>query len=154
MYFEYEIPFETCIYLQKREVEKLSLENIQINNEDIQKLTKRCNRLTEIDLSNCTCISNVTVTRIIENLSNTLVKLSLPYQIDDFYTLIELKTMPKLKYLWLERFRVPSAKKDSLKSRLANITINEDGHRIACPDELFGPRCGIWDIHCEQTDIS
>ena len=27
MYFEYEIPFETCIYLQKREVGKLSLEN-------------------------------------------------------------------------------------------------------------------------------
>ena len=27
MYFEYEIPFETCINLQKREVGQLSLEN-------------------------------------------------------------------------------------------------------------------------------
>ena len=65
------------------------------------------------------------------------MKLSLPYQIDNFYTLIELKTMSKLKYVLLERFRMDSAKRDSLKRRLTNIEINKQGLQIAYPGEYF-----------------
>ena len=135
-------------------LEKICLDSVQVNDDDIQKLTKRCNKLIELDLSNCKEITNISVTRIIENLSNSLVKLSLPYQIDDFYTLIELKTMSKLKYVSLARFRMDSAKKDSLKRRLNNIEINKEGLQIAYPGEYFDTKCTLWEIYCDQTDIS
>ena len=83
----------------------------------------------------------------------TLVKLSLPYEIDDLSKLMELKRMSKLKYLWLERYRVPSVKKDTLKKSLVGIEINEGGLRIAYPDQIFESKKGIWEIPCDQADI-
>ena len=59
-------------------LENLGLENIK----DFRTLLPRCCKLNEVDL-NYTSITNRTVPIIIENLSKTLVKLSLPYEIDD-----------------------------------------------------------------------
>ena len=60
--------------------------------------------------------------------------------------------MSKLKYLWLERYRVPSVKKDTLKS-LVGIEINEGELRIAYTDQIFESEKGIWEIPCDQADI-
>ena len=76
---------ETIVYLcnnLSENLEKLSLENIKVTDEDIRTLLPRCCKLNEVDL-NYTSITNRTVPIIIENLSKTLVKLSLPYEIDD-----------------------------------------------------------------------
>ena len=146
---------ESIVYLCSNlteNLEKLSLENIKVINEDIRTLLPRCCKLSELDL-NYTSITNQTVPIIIENLSKTLVKLSLPYEIDDLSKLMELKRMSKLKYLWLERYRVPSVKKDTLKKSLVGIEINEGGLRIAYPDQIFESKKGIWEIPCDQADI-
>ena len=146
---------ETIVYLcnnLSENLEKLSLENIKVTDEDIRTLLPRCCKLNEVDL-NYTSITNRTVPIIIENLSKTLVKLSLPYEIDDLSKLMELKRMSKLKYLWLERYRVPSVKKDTLKKSLVGIEINEGGLRIAYPDQIFESKKGIWEIPCDQADI-
>ena len=147
---------ESIVYLCSNlteNLEKLSLENIKLIDEDIKTLLPRCCKLTELDL-NYTSITNQTVPIIIENLSKTLVKLSLPYEIDDLSKLMELKRMSKLKYLWLERYRVPSVKKDTLKKSLVGIEINEGGLRIAYPDQIFESKKGIWEIHCDHADIT
>ena len=147
---------ESIVYLCSNlteNLEKLSLENIKLIDEDIKTLLPRCCKLTELDL-NYTSITNQTVPIIIENLSKTLVKLSLPYEIDDLSKLMELKRMSKLKYLWLERYRVPSVKKDTLKKSLVGIDINEGGLRIAYPDQIFESKKGIWEIHCDHADIT
>ena len=60
--------------------------------------------------------------------------------------------MPKLKYLWHERYRVASEKKDMLKKKLGHLKINEDGLRIAFPDEIYEPKNGTWEIYCDQSD--
>ncbi len=49
---------------------------------------------------------------------------------------------------------MPSVKKDTLKQNLVGIEINEGGLRIAYPDQTFEPKKGIWEIPCDQADIT
>ena len=53
-------------------VEKLSLEKLKVQDEDIEILMKRCQKLKELDLTSCSSITNITVTKIIQSLSKTL----------------------------------------------------------------------------------
>ena len=69
-----------------------------VNDDHITKLIPRCKRLEELNL-NGTSISPNSLTCIIQNLKHSLVILRLCYTKLNFYELLELRAMPKLKVL-------------------------------------------------------
>ena len=80
-------------------IEKLSLENLSIFDEQLEKLLTRCKSIQELDLRH-TNISEISVNAIKNHLPETLKKLALPDTLH--YTSIKiLEEMPKLEYLWL-----------------------------------------------------
>ena len=79
-------------------IQKLSLSHLNVTDDNVKTLVQRCDKLTELDLQN-TSITGQAVTYIIENLSQTLTRILLPDQID-IGIVLQLGSMPKLKYLW------------------------------------------------------
>ena len=79
-------------------IQKLSLSHLNVTDDNVKILVQRCDKLTELDLQN-TSITGQAVTYIIENLSQTLTRILLPDQID-ISIVLQLGSMPKLKYLW------------------------------------------------------
>ena len=80
-------------------IEKLSLENLSIFDEQLEKLVTRCNSIQALDVRN-TNISEISVNTIRNHLPETLKKLALPDTLH--YTSIKiLEEMSKLEYLWL-----------------------------------------------------
>ena len=69
-----------------------------VNDDHITKLIPRCKRLEELNL-NGTSISPNSLTCLIQNLKHSLVILRLCYTKLNFYELLELRAMPKLKVL-------------------------------------------------------
>ena len=70
-------------------LQKLCIANLCIRDEHIRNLVQTCPNLIELDL----CLTEITfmaVPYITEKLSNSLVKLSLPQQVDDLQELIQL----------------------------------------------------------------
>ena len=59
---------------------KLNLSGLRINDRNLEKLVKRCKKIIELDLSS-TLITLKGVISISDNLSNSLVNLSLPNEI-------------------------------------------------------------------------
>jgi len=139
-----------CRYLPKS-LEKLNLSFLPVKDEQVQKLVTRCNNLSELDLSG-TQITYDAVPYIIENISHSLVKLSLPNQVDDLQELIELASMPKLQYLWYNFNMVRRPEK--CKKRLAHLKINEGNLTIASPNscEIFNLQ-GFWNINCHRLNL-
>lgn len=80
-------------------IAKLSLQDLQITDFNLEKLLTRCNKIEELDLRG-TCVSTEAVTYVTENLSNSLIKLAVPENFALRADLEPLKVMPKLKYLW------------------------------------------------------
>jgi hypothetical protein len=88
-------------------IEKLSLGNLNldITDDNIKSLVSRCKKIKELDLHR-TIISCHGIQSIIENLSNTLTKLTLAGFDQDWWGSIfrhckGLQSMPKLSHLWL-----------------------------------------------------
>ena len=85
-------------------IEKLNISKIDILDEHMVKLLKRCKNITELDLYGCSLQQHSsqqrTLTAISENLSQSLVKLQLP----DHSIIYPgfLNSLPKLKYLWFQ----------------------------------------------------
>ena len=96
------------------------------------------------------CIRNA-VTAIIENLSQTLVKLRLR---DEFEVnkVMELASMPKLEYLWVPG--LSTEEENFFKFRFPHLKIN-DGFltSIARPDQSFKRQHGLWEKKCSQLDF-
>ena len=85
-------------YITITNIQKLSLSHLNVTDDNVKTLVQRCDKLTELDLQN-TSITGQAVTYIIENLSQTLTRILLPDQID-IGIVLQLGSMPKLKYLW------------------------------------------------------
>ena len=108
-------------------------ENLQ--DEQLKKLVKRCNKITHLGL-NDTKITNNSVHNIIEQLKASLEKLDVSYSNLDFATLLQLKSMPALKALIFGSSKDGHAEViENLKQKLRCISINEDQffYYIACP---------------------
>ena len=105
-----------------------------IRDEHVKALVIRCNKITELDLSKCDKITNMTLTNIIENLKSSLQKLALfsCWAITtggrNLTSLYQLKSMPKLRYLGVNG---SESEMKSLEKQLPKMTINEDIFRIA-----------------------
>ena len=174
-----------CNNLTNR-IKKLSLcdistfdsEDYILKDEHVIVITTRCPKLEELDLGGG-CgknISELALTVIIEKLHN-LVKLKLPDtgQIR-FPKLLELRSMPNLKYLrvyvaldvdpfdFLFDYPLKSLpeKKDDLDrekpfikalvKNLPHLKINQGRFEIAAPDPRFCFYERLWEIQCKPTD--
>ena len=112
-----------------------------IEDDHVNTLVQRCNKITELDLS-CTPITKVSVESIIEHL-NSLEKLNIDYTNIDVSTLLRLKSIKTLKVLrcfghsgfgWdleedYERIK-------NLKLQLPHVSINEEYLNIASPTKV------------------
>ena len=79
---------------------------VNLKNEHVKKLVKRCNNITHLDL-NHTAITNDSFHSIIEQLKASLEDLNVYLTDVDFATLFELKSMPALKTLICSYPRLP-----------------------------------------------
>ena len=91
-------------------IEKLNLESAGLNNKNLITLVTRCQRITELDLVLNSLDANDTIgpgkweglqislDAIVANLSESLTKIQLPWQICPVPEFIN--QMPKLKYVW------------------------------------------------------
>lgn len=140
-----------CRHLPPK-LQKLCLSNLNVTNEHVRNLTLKCPNLSELDLSG-TQITYSAVPYITENLSQSLVKLKLPSQVDDLQELIQLASMPKLQYLWYNLN--PNRQPEKVKKRLAHLKINEGNLIIASPNfEEPSYLQGFWNIQCRRLNFN
>ena len=148
-------------------IEKLNISYINILDEHMVKLLKRCKNITELDLFCCGLdwpdratrkeTEQRTLVAISENLSQSLVKLQLPD--DSFVYPGFLNSLPKLQYLWHQGTDPPSVTnphqdKTWIRSQFPQIAINEGNAQIAsCANEYFEPNLGFWELKCTAVDL-
>ena len=149
---------------------------VNLKNEHVKKLVKRCNNITHLDL-NDTAITNDSVRSIIEQLKASLEDLNVYTYLTNiaFATLLELKSMPALKTLICFYPRLPQfvlggngedevdiEQVENLKQKLPHIDINEERHfLIASPFKKMNDKhlvpvfCNqwIWEIRAKEQNL-
>ena len=129
-----------------------------ITDEHVDTLVRRCNKITELDLS-FTKITNDSVESIMKHL-NCLEKLNVGYTKIDFSTLLQLKSIPTLKSLHFGRFiqskgeNTEAIKK--IKLQLPHIRINEGYTNIADPTKFVNGSVDLdwfWEIRAKKQDL-
>ena len=136
---------------------KLSLGSQEfVEDEHVNTLVHRCNKITELDLS-CTSITNDSIEVIVKQL-NSLEKLSLDFTKIDVSTILQLKSIPTLKILRCFYGNKNTEKIKNLKLQLPHIRINEEHLHIACSTkEVNGSidpvPCWFWEIRAEEQDL-
>ena len=129
-----------------------------IQDKHVDSLVRRCNNITELDLSR-TSITNDSIESIVKNL-NSLEKLNLRCTKIDFSTILQLKSIPTLKilnYFHGDGYGDGNGEKiKNLKLQLPNITINEEHFDIACSTKEVNGSIDfnwIWEIGAKQQDL-
>ena len=140
---------------------KLNLASQQfVTDEHVYTLVRRCNNITELDLS-FTDITNDSVKSIIKHL-NRLEKLDVGSTEIDFSTLLQLKLIPTLKILRCSfEDKEPPFEEDAeliknLKLQLPHIRINQDYLSIACSTKEINESIDqdwFWEIKAKQQDL-
>ena len=153
-------------------IEKLNISYIDIRDEHMVKLLKRCRNITELDLF-CCHLNRIedgsddeefnerynpeqrTLMAISENLSQSLVKLHLPYHSIIYPGFLD--SLPKLKYLWhkgSDGQGYSDYEARQIKSQFPHIALNEGEAQIAnCAIEYFEPKLGFWELKCTAVDL-
>merc|ERR1712051_45667 len=136
---------------------KVNLGNHEcVQDEHVNTLVKRCNKITELDLSG-TSITNDSLESIITHLKS-LEKLDLEFTNIDLSSILQLKSIPTLKILrWFYFQNEENTEKiKNLKQLLPQITITEDNFHIACSskevDNSIDPDW-FWEIRAKQQDL-
>ena len=138
---------------------KLSLRFQQcVNDNHVNNLVRRCNKITELDLS-FTPITNVSVDSIIKHL-NFLEKLDISYTDIDLSTILQLKSIRTLKFLRCfgkeEYLKEYTEKVKNLKLQLPQISINEEYLHIASPTKEVNGSIDLdwfWEIKAKKQDL-
>ena len=122
-----------CNHLPSQ-LKQLSMEKLDISDEQLLSLILRCQRIEELDLRCCQNITEASLKNIVCHLSTTLKKLSLPDLFCDkiyYENLLILCKMEKLTFLWLLLPGEPWVDlhskiehRASLKEILPNLTVN------------------------------
>ena len=148
-------------------IEKL---NISYNDDFLSKhvvqLVKRCNSISELDLKDCRLYidgydfdgepneNENYLLAISENLSQSLIKLQLPYM--NIYYIVHrrfLNSLPKLRYLWMWDYK--DSDSINIMKEYPLIVLNEGTAKIAsCSSEYFEPDQGFWELKCTAVDFS
>ena len=140
-------------------MQKLSLCNLEINDEAVQKLVNRCPNLIELDLygHRNDNLTGKSATSIIKVLSHSLVKLAIPCLAEETKPL-ELASMPKLQFLWMPG--LSNRRRKILKKQVPHLKINESdiedllSRTIASPREIYLSHQGFWQLPCSVTNYN
>ena len=140
-------------------MQKLSLCNLEINDEAVQKLVNRCPNLIELDLygHRNDNLTGKSATSIIKVLSHSLVKLAIPCLAEETKPL-ELASMPKLQCLWMPG--LSNRRRKILKKQVPHLKINESdiedllSRTIASPREIYLSHQGFWQLPCSVTNYN
>jgi hypothetical protein len=154
---------------------KVNFGRVNLKNEHVKKLVKRCKNITHLDLTD-TAITNDSFRSIIEQLKASLEDLNVYLTHVDFATLFELKSMPALKtlicsYPWLPMWMLGDDEDDedvqldieqveNLKQQLPHININEKRYfNIVSPfkkmnnERLVFCNQWIWEIRAKEQNL-
>jgi len=124
-----------CVNHLSPKLEKLSFEfEKHIRDDHFLILVTRCNKLKELNFAR-TSITDSSVLNIKRHLWSTLEKLDVSYSEIKFSTLIQLKSMPKLKVLRCKH--LSSDEIEKLKKEIPHASINEEDFNIACPWQMI-----------------
>ena len=140
-------------------MQKLSLCNLEINDEAVQKLVNRCPNLIELDLygHRNDNLTGKSATSIIKVLSQSLVKLAIPCLAEETKPL-ELASMPKLQCLWMPG--LSNRRRRILKKQVPHLKIDESdiedllSRTIASPREIYLSHQGFWQLPCSVTNYN
>ena len=102
----------------------------------MKALAKRCNKITELDLSH-TSITKDSVDSIVSYLSLSLEKLDLSYTKIDSTELLQLRSVETLKVLHcLNKIQGPRELEEYLRKNLPQVSINNEEHlfSVASPN--------------------
>ena len=124
-----------------------------LEDEHVIAITNLCPGLEELDLGGKgTNFSELALFAIIEKLQN-LVKLRLPNSGRNLSekVLLELGSMPNLKYLQTNHWSRKNPVIKALVKNLSNLKINEGTFEIADPDPDSSNQ-QLWDIQCKSTN--
>ena len=107
---------------------KLNLQDKYVKDEHVTTLVQRCNKLKELNLRNSK-ITDDSVKRIVERL-NSLEKLDVKQTYINFTSLLQLKSIPTLKILYVtdtRGYRYPSNEDEikNLQLQLPHISVNK-----------------------------
>ena len=123
-----------------------------VHDKHVNTLVQRCNKITELDLSN-TSISNASLESIIKHLTS-LEKLDISYTNINFSALVQLKWIPTLKILRCFGWKKDKKEVKNLKLRLPHVHINKKFIYIACPTkDNHNDQDWFWEIRAKQQDL-
>ena len=130
-----------------------------LQDKHVKFLVERCNRITELDLSYCSYITNDSVYSIATNLNSSLEKLDVSHTKIDSTALLQLKSVGTLKVLlcfWFEDgYRYEDEKLKNLRKNLFQVSINEEKFYIAITKSqyLFDYENGFWEIKAKAQKL-
>ena len=137
-------------------IEKLDLFDMSsLNDEHVNKLVTRCNKITDLNLGGQTSITKQSLNFVIKHLQLTLVKLDLKLTHVEF-NILKLKRMEKLKYLCYNNRIWSYDDRIRLKNQLPNLTItaSPDNAKIAVPiHPIYNFDRGFWEIKAEPEKL-
>ena len=138
----------------KSKIEKLNLSGLEITDEHIEALVKKCKRIKVLSLD-WTVITNDSLRYISQHLKHILTKLSINFCVDIRYTKlfdikpVELLSMEKLKVLNCEK--ITNARLE-YRRKQASQYIDEKKEGNFDPENL-SPINGIWEIKVKQIGL-
>jgi len=148
---------ETVCDRLPQKMQKISLSNLEVNDNAVKNLVNRCQNLIELDLYGPPNerLTGKAAECIIEGLSHSLVKLALPCIAEETKPL-ELASMPNLKCLWMTG--LSSRRRKILKKQIPHLLINETNNllssSIASPRETYSRDQGLWEVPCAILDYN
>ena len=131
-------------------IKKLSLCNVRVSDQDLKDLVIRCNKIVELDLYSCKLLTNQSLKSISGALHQSLAKLWLPNQFANLESLLELRPLKRLKYLYCTAITT-EVKLSLKKNYFSHVTINEKREKAwskiadSTPSGKFDR---IWEISC------
>jgi Leucine-rich repeat (LRR) protein len=147
------LPGKTINYLVNNltpKITKLNLGRTYTNDEDVEILVSRCNKLVELDLSR-TQITSHSVRSISEHLKSSLEFLSISFNQIHIAYLFPLTSMTQLKFLDCD-FQSEDEEK-TMKISLPSMSINEKIGYIGSPMEIYEPQDGLWEIKMGEIKL-
>jgi hypothetical protein len=135
-----------------------------LNDEHVKKLVKRCNKITHMDLSFSTLITNDSVRSIIKHLNTSLEKLDVSGINVDFAALLQLRSISTLKTLICYGC-LDDEEIKNLQQQLPHIKINHETDKMLsgliafpCKIGVNGSPFGIdfnwiWEIRAKQQKL-
>ena len=130
--------------------------NKNLKDRHVEALIKRCNNITELDLS-YTSITKASVDCIATHLKSSLEKLDVSYTEIDSTELLQLRSVGTLKVLHcFYKIKSPRVQEEYLRKNLPQVSINNEEHLFHIASSITDTvqyEDGFWEIKAEAQQI-